>query len=232
MHSQSNIIILISIIAVIKESSCAPHHISHPHSHCHHQYNSHRYPLHTSQWEHELSENFSPIIDDVDDSRIHIQQLRDKIANLFSIIQEMKDDFTRETLNKPYNKIDFEESEKHYSELSVNNFGEDDVSNAYSLFQKLHIASEIVLIDLMNMNVHKANGDHLYLWTNIKNYSLSIIKQLHIEMKINKKSISLLPRSELPDTIRCVRDSSTRDKRNFFILRHMLEASRKYLNVF
>ena len=94
MHSQSNIIIFISIITVIKHSSCAPHRLSHPHSRCHHQYNSHRYPLHTSHWEHELSENFSPIIDGNDDSQIHILQLRDKIANLFSTIQEMKDDFT------------------------------------------------------------------------------------------------------------------------------------------
>ena len=224
MQPKTNIIIIISIIAVIPQFYCAPHYSSHPH--CQHQYNSHRYPLHTSQWEQELSEKFSPIIDDYD-SQIHMHQLQDKMKNLFGIIEDMKDGFTYDTLNKPYNQIDKEESGKGYPQLD---FGEDDIPSAYSLFQKLHIASEIVFIDLMHMDVRKANANHLFLWKRIYDYSLSILKRLHIEMEYQKQSISLLPRSELPDTIRCVEHSIRRDERNFYILRHFLEASRKLKN--
>ena len=153
---------------------------------------------------------------------------------LVAVINSTKDDITKDLFDPEdsFHKKNRELQDVRYSEMfDVEPEDENHFSNAYSVFQKLQLTTEIILLDLKHNHPSKTRLRHI--WRSVNNLIFNIIKNLFIELSHQQlPRAEPLTRSLIPRYFRCVHHSSYRDVRDFVILKHVLEEAKTYLDVF
>lgn len=224
-HHQS-IVALFIVMCFIDPRSSNPLH------HCQHQY-SHELPQQSSAWQEFLQSGvFSP--SSKDPSRHHLRRLRHKIAELAAVIQHTKNQVSQELFSDPYHQVDSELQQVRFGLFQSETSSEDDFSQAYLTFQKLHLATEIILHDLKHENKYPGTRHKInQIWRTVNSLIFNILKNLYIELnQQNVPTSEPLSRSFIPGYYRCVQHSSYRDIRDFVTMRHVLEEARRYLEIF
>ena len=163
-----------------------------------------------------------------DNTDHHILRLKHKLAELVTVIDIYKDDYTQDIFGEPYNKIDKELEDLAYPSLiseysPLPALSESSLLAAYSLFQHLAISIEVVTTDQQ----HHHNTNKMWRLSSI--YVDSILKNIYIELVMKGVTIpSPLTRNIVPGTMRCLPFSANRDIRDFLILRHLLHSALNY----
>lgn len=219
----------IIIVSVFTISHSSPLH----HHQCPHQY-SQDLPQQTSSWEQFLaSKSFFPT---VNNERHHVRRLRHKLAELVAVIENTRDDLTQESFADSYRHVNSELEHVHYHHLFTgdNQIVNDDISEVYSIFQKLYIASEMVNTDFHHHNIQSDNTRRV--WSLINSLLSNVVKNVYIEVLHQPQYGSSLPapvtRAFIPSRVRCMRDAAFRDIRDFALLRHIHQSAKKYLKSF
>ena len=98
---------------------------------------------------------------------------------------------------------------------------------AYSIFQRLALAIEVVTTDLK----HHKHSTHR-MWRSSSHTVSSILRDIFTELVIRDVNIPVpLPRDVIPYNMRCLVFSTYRDTRDFIVLRHLMEAAEFYYQV-
>ena len=226
-HHQSIVVLFIAMFSIDPRSSNPLHN-----RHCQHQY-SHELPQQSSAWQEFLQSGiFSPSSND--QSRHHLRRLRHKIAELVAVIQHTKNEVSQELFSDPYHQVDSELQQVRFDLFQSQESSEDDFSEAYLTFQKLHLSTEIILHDLKHEKRHPGNRHKInQIWRTTHNLIFNIIKNLYTELNQQELPVKEpLSRSVIPGYYRCVQHSSYRDIRDFVTMRHVLEEATRYLDKF
>ena len=225
-YYQIQSIIIVSVFTTISHSS----HLHHHHQ-CPHQY-SQNLPQQTSSWQQFLaSKSFFPT---VNNGRHHLRRLRHKLAELVAVIENTRNDLTLESFADSYRHVNSELEHVNYHHLFTedNQIENDDISGVYSAFQKLYIASEMILVDIQHHNTQGENTRRV--WSLINSLLSSVVKNVYIEL-LHQAGSSLHPpvtRAFIPPRVRCMRDVAYRDIRDFALLRHIHHKAQDYLQSF
>ena len=220
-YYQIQSIILVSVFTTISHSSPLHQH------QCPHQY-SQDLPQQTSSWQQFLaSKSFFPT---VNNERHHIRRLRHKLAELVAVIENTRNDLTQESFADSYRHVNSELEHVSYRHL-FNQIENDDITAVYSTFQKLYIASEMILTDLDHYNIQ---SDHARrVWSLINSLLSNVVKNVYIELLHHSQPGSSLPppvtRAFIPARVRCMRDTAFRDIRDFALLRQIHQSAKDYL---
>ena len=232
MYSQS-VLCVASLAALVIQSHSVPiiqqSQPSQKKSQCQHQY-SLEYPQQSSPWEEILrSGTYSPSIS----SRHHLRRLRHQLAELSAVIEAHKDDYSSQTFGENYQETNSKLDTVNYREFTIDQSSDDDFAAAYLMFQKLYLASEIVVNDLDYYQMR-----NYFLWQRVHRLIEHILKNIYPEMRPmnevrpNEPITGVLPRSIISEHIRCVPHSAYRDIRDFVLLRHVLSTAEHYSRLF
>jgi hypothetical protein len=107
--------------------------------------------------------------------------------------------------------------------------------DAYNLFQRLEIASEVVLNDLRSPSSTTANAAFLprQMWLLLRREIQKVVQNVYTEMLLRDLTIPLpLARTAIPQEIRCLEHSAYRDVRDFVIFRSVRHAVNHYFHHF
>ena len=163
-----------------------------------------------------------------DNSDHHLWRLKHNLAELVTVIDIHKEEYTQDIFGEPYDKIDKELEDlaypaliSEYSPLPV--LSQSSLLTAYSLFQHLAISIEVVITD--QQHHHNTNK----MWMLSSRYVDRTLKNIYIELVMKGVTIpSPLTRNIIPDTMRCLPFSANRDIRDFLVLRHLLHSALNY----
>jgi hypothetical protein len=118
-------------------------------------------------------------------------------------------------------------------------FGENEEAfyllDAYNLFQRLEIASEVVLNDLRSPSSTTSNAAILprQMWLLLRREIQKVVQNVYTELLIRGLPIPLpLARTAISQEIRCLEHSAYRDVRDFVIFRSMRHAVDHYSHNF
>ena len=216
--------ILIIASALTSRSHSSPLH----HHQCPHQY-SPDLPQQASSWEQFLaSKTFFPT---VNNERHHMRRLKHKLAELVAVVENTRNDLTQETFADSYRHVDSELEHVNYDHLFHEDYPleNDDITLVYSSFQKLSIASEMILTDLQHHNIlsEQTTG----VWSVISSLLSSVVKNVYTELLHRPRSPlpSPVTRAFIPPRVRCMPQAAYRDIRDFALLRHIHRSSKDYL---
>ena len=163
-----------------------------------------------------------------DNSDHHLWRLKHNLAELVTVIDIHKEEYTQDIFGEPYNKIDKELGDLAYpaliSEYSpLPALSQSSLLASYSIFQHLAISIEIVTID--HHHHHYTNK----MWRMISHTVDNILENIYTELVMKGISIPApLTRNIIPDTMRCLPFSANRDIRDFLVLRHLLHSALNY----
>ena len=225
-YYQIQSIIIISVFTTTSLSSPLHHHHQ-----CPHQY-SQDLPQQTSSWQQFLaSKSFFPT---VNNERHHLRRLRHKLAELVAVIENTRNDLTQESFADSYRNVSSELEHVNYHHLFTedNQIENDDIICVYSAFQKLYIASEMILVDIQHYNTQSEHTRRV--WSLINSLLSSVVKNIYIEL-LHQPDPSLpspVTRAFIPSRVRCIRDAAYRDIRDFALLRHIHHKAQDYLKSF
>ena len=110
--------------------------------------------------------------------------------------------------------------------------------DAYSLFQRLEIASEVVLGDLRTSHPSATTSGGTsflprHMWQLLRREIQKIVQNLYTELRIRGLTIPPpVPRMVIPSEIRCLEHSAYRDVRNFVIFKSIRHAVKHYFQHF
>lgn len=154
-------------------------------------------------------------------------EIQGKLTDLAGLIHEKKNEFTRDELGRSYNYYDLALKTMNYdylvSHLTHTSTSADDLSGAYNLFQRLALAVEVVRLDMdhhEDMTVRTRD-----LWHRLEVKIDNLLKLFYVGLDGEGE---LIGRQVLPSHFRCVEESVTRDYRDFFVLRHILQVTNLY----
>ena len=179
----------------------------------------------TSRWGHYLrSLDLSQI-----GGNAHRIRLSSKVKELVAITKAKEDIVAQADFNEDYRK---KSSELDLSFDFINNQDEyledgNKILEAYVLFQKLYLSAEMVVESIPNENMLRT------VWIIIHDHLFHVVRDVYIELS-NQDTEDIpypLPRSTIPDRVRCPKYYSIKD-RNFAIMRHILQYSKQYLEIF
>ena len=191
------------------------------HRACPHQPNSSR----PSRWaarlqaeHHILNRNALPLVS------LH-DELNRKLSDLAGLIDEKKNEFTRDELRRSYNYCDLALKTMNYDYLvsSTHTTNSDGLSGAYNLFQRLALALEVVRLDMdhhEDMTLRTRD-----LWHRLEVKIDGLLKLFYVGLGGEGEIIG---RQVLPREFRCVQESVSRDFRDFLVLRHILQVANLY----
>ena len=191
---------------------------------CRHQPNSREH----SRWATRLQEQEHQILNL---SAVNLDFLHDeiqgKLSDLAGLIHEKKNEFTRDELGRSYNYYDLALKTMNYDYLvssrTHTTTSADDLSGVYNLFQRLALAVEVVRLDMdhhEDMTVRTRD-----LWRRLEVKIDDLLKLFYVGLDGEGEIIG---RHVLPREFRCVDESVTRDFRDFFVLRHILQVAHLY----
>jgi len=194
------------------------------------------YSLKSSSWKEFLeSGRFTP---HPDHEKHHIRRLKHKLQEVNAIIDFYKDKFTEDVFGDSFEQINEELGDLHYSEvipeesevLADNGnvkIGDKSFLEAYSIFQRLAIALEVIINDEAEKKSISSK-----MWRASNRMVKVILMNLYTELYNRGVDIPApLPRRTLPETILCLQSEAYKDVRDFLIMRHLQTASQFYLQM-
>ena len=160
-----------------------------------------------------------------------MRRLKHKLAELVAVVENTRNDLTQETFADSYRHVDSELEHVNYDHLFREDYPleNDDITLVYSSFQKLSIASEMILTDLQHHNIlsEQTTG----VWSVISSLLSSVVKNVYTELLHRPRSPlpSPVTRAFIPPRVRCMPQAAYRDIRDFALLRHIHRSSKDYL---
>ena len=172
-----------------------------------------------------LSSTQHVMLPELDSGASLSSHLQSKFSELSGLINGKKDVFTWDELRRTYHYYDLSLQTVRYDFLvpRILLTDADDMLMAYDVFQRLASAVEVVRLDMIqhgDMTVRTA-----HLWQKIDLLLTDILELLYIT---SAGQGDLLARDVLPLDFRCVRDSVSRDIRDFLVMRHTFEVALFY----
>ena len=170
-----------------------------------------------------------------DPEKHHIRRLRHKLEEVNAIIDFYKDKYSQAVFGDSFDQLNEELGELHYpevipeeSEVITHNenvkVGEKSFLEAYSIFQRLAIALEVILSDEAEKKSISSK-----MWRASNRMVNTILTNLYTELLTQGVDIPApLPRNTLPQTVLCLQSDAYKDVRDFVILRHLRIASDFY----
>ena len=164
-----------------------------------------------------------------------MKRLRHKLAELAAVINLNKEKYVQDLFGDSFRQIEKEIGDLNYpeviplgsemlSDLEDQVCKESSFLEAYSIFQRLSLALEVITTDLKH---HRQYVNRM--WRLSTRTVSNILKNIYTELVMNGVSIPApLNRDTIPQNIRCLPYSSYRDTRDFIILRHLLQAAQFY----
>ena len=194
------------------------------HSQCPHQVNP-DHPQSSSTWEQILyKSNYSPS----KRSTHHLEHLQNIMSNLNGLINAHKDSYSKSLTGESFSEAN--DIEMNYDFLFKDGNDNNDVYlQTYTVFQKLQIVTEIILLDKIQDFENQKEYRHKYhqlLWKDINADITHILMNVYPEIMIHPNKPEPLPRSFIPHFIRCLHSSTDRNTRDFVFFRYI----RNYTN--
>lgn len=154
-------------------------------------------------------------------------EVRRKLSELAGLIDDKKNEFTRDELRRSYNYYDLALKTMNYDYLvssTHTSTNPDNLSGAYNLFQRLALALEVVRLDMdhhEDMTVRTRD-----LWRRLEAKIDDLLKLFYVGLGGEGE---LVDRHVLPREFWCVEESVSRDFRDFLVLRHVLQVANLYI---
>ena len=146
------------------------------------------------------------------------------------MIMVRRERFTMEHIGYSYSYLDAYHSSAAYQEvvstevLVEGRSWETRLLTAYDTFQRLALAVEMVVVDQRH---HGDTTSHTrWLWSRVEAGVVGVLGHLHSELETRGAIIQApLTRATIPSTIRCEGNAVVRERRDFVLLRHVLQVS-------
>ena len=154
------------------------------------------------------------------DEDILTRNLRMKLSQLSGFIHEKRESFAWDELRRHYSYYDLAMKTVRFEFMvsTIQLTHPEDISMAYNLFQRAALALEVVRVDMdhhEDMTVRTS-----IMWRQVEDIVGGILEHLHVALAGQG---DVLARDVFPQEFRCVKDSVSRDFRDFLVLRHILE---------
>ena len=178
-----------------------------------------------SNWGEKVKVAASPDQNQDQDKAILARNLRVKLSELTGLIDQKKDSFAWDELRRHYSYYDRAMDTLRYEFMvsTTHLTDPEDISMAYNLFQRVALALEVVRLDMDHFEDMTVRTS--VMWRLVEDIVDGILEHLHVALA-GKGDV--LARDVFPEEFRCVKDSVSRDFRDFQILRHILEIATFY----
>lgn len=180
--------------------------------------------LEPSAWHDRLLTN--SFVPSEDTNSVHLLNLQTSLQELVHLINLKKNTFARDELKRSFSYLERSFETVSYPSLEPGSLPS--FTDAYSTFQRLSLALEVVRLDLERHEDGTARTQRL--WIQLERGVGRVLEQLFTELEVQGGAPAPLGRTLLPESLRCVRDSIGRDTRDFLILRSLLRAAQVYSN--
>ena len=190
---------------------------------------SHLLPASSSRWLERLASHQHP--NPPTSHGNHLARLRINLRELAMMIENKKERFARDEMDKTFSYL--VQAHSHISYDAVLPRGalapqQDRVGElklAYDTFQRLAILVEVVKADISHHRDASRATQHL--WQLVERGLMSVLEQVCMELRATVGEHLPLPltREVVPDWLRCMAHSVERDTRDFIVLRDTLQAA-------
>ena len=169
-----------------------------------------------------------------------MNRLRHKLAELLAIIDFHKEDYAQTLFEESYEDLESQLGNLYYPEViprdsQILMSDASTVSRnrsmleAYSIFQRLALALEIVIVDLNHNIDHSDRRATKRMWRRSSLTVTNILKNIYADLVMKGLDIpEPIHRETIPNNLRCLQFTAFRDTRDFIILRHLKDAANYY----